>query len=360
MDNRFYLPILKSKLGEFTALSKLSLNAKKRIMPLFEITPLEWDHADRKVPRTLHEHLELFCKKYVSKWARDNCFIDGSLLNWNGKDNTHEIAFVYQILHGQNFWPVPVIHLDSTEPYINAITNTFELYGFDQIGLRLSLVSAISDDLQLEIDRILNRFEIDASHTHLILDLKDARFDEVENLKDGLLELLEPFPYLQEWKSFTVAGTAFPQSSNIKEGLWEFDRNDWKLYETLCKEVENKNWGRNFNFGDYSVVNPTYFEFDPKKMSASALIRYTHKGKWVVAKGRSLKLAGNIQYKKLAKQIYDTSCYLGEGFSPGSQYIAKCIRGEVKPGNPTTWIWVGSNQHFHKVLFDLFSILPET
>ena len=84
MENNFYLPILKSKSGEFTALSKLGPTAKKKITPLFEVTPLEWDHSQQAKPKTLDDHLMAFCKKFRSKWASDNCFIDTSLLNYNG------------------------------------------------------------------------------------------------------------------------------------------------------------------------------------------------------------------------------------------------------------------------------------
>jgi len=359
MDTNFYLPILKSKFGEFTALSKLNNNSRKKIVPLFEITPLEWDHGDQKKPKSLDDHLKSFCKKFITKWASDNCFVDAYLLNWEGIDNTHKIEFIYDNLLREGYSPIPIIHMDASTIFFAALQRTFELLGLEQVGLRVNLNDVTSENFEFDITSILNQVELKPNQTHLILDLKDANFSDIDNFSDGLLDLLETFPYLAEWRTFTIAGTAFPESSKIKEGIWEFDRNDWKLYHVLRKKLKVKQFDRPINYGDYSIVSPKYFEFNPKTMSSSANIRYTHTNKWIVAKGRALKNSVDyLQYKKLAKDIYKTSSYLGEGFSEGSLYLAKCVRGEVKPGAPNVWIWVGNNHHFTKVLFDLFSILP--
>ena len=71
MESKFYVPILKSKSGEFMALSKLNSRAKKSIAPLFEVTPLEWDHSEQKKPKTLDDHLTSFCKKFITKWGSE-------------------------------------------------------------------------------------------------------------------------------------------------------------------------------------------------------------------------------------------------------------------------------------------------
>lgn len=358
MDTSFYLPILKSKLGEFTALSKLSPAAKKKIAPLFEVTPLEWDHSEQQKPKTLDDHLMSFCKKFVSKWPTDNCFIDVHLLNWVGIDNTDRIEFIYKLLLSQNYCPAPVIHINSTNAFFEALERTFDVIGLSEIGLRVNLDIVTSENFEREVLNVLEKVSLKPNDTHLIFDLKDSDFSDIENFSEGVLDILGAFPFFNEWKSFTLAGTAFPESTTIKAGFWEFNRNDWEFYRLLNGKLRMKQFDRDINYGDYSIVNPKYFEFDPKKMSSSANIRYTHNKTWVVAKGKALKESKDYQqYKVLAKQIYDKK-YLGEGASEGSMHLAKCVRGEVKPGSPNVWMWVGNNHHFTKVLFDLFSILP--
>jgi hypothetical protein len=361
MENNFYLPILKSKSGEFIALSKLGQRAKKKIVPLFEITPLEWDHTERKKPKTLEDHIQSFCKKFLTKWDSENCFIDTSLLNHNGKDNTHKIEDILQVLHAKGIFPLPMLHMDPSVEFIRALKRTYDIIGIDEVGLRVNMDNVISEHFKEDVTILLSQLEINPSQVHFILDLKDSKFDEAENFAAGLLDLFDGLPFFQFWKSFTLAGTSFPESGKIKEGLWQFERNEWKLYKIISQELSLKDYNRTINYGDYSIVNPEYFEFDPRTMKSSANIRYTHNGKWIVAKGHALKNSEDYrQYKELAKSIYNTPFYLGEGFSAGSLYIAQCIRGEVTNGNPNTWIWVGNNHHFTKVLFDQFSILPGT
>lgn len=340
------------------ALSKLGPKAKAMINPLFEVTPVEWDNYEGKKPRTMQEHLDGFCKKFKKRWARDNGFIDVSLLNRNGVDDTGVIEYIYNDLHLSNHWPAPVVQLGSTENLFSALDRTFELIGLDAIGLRVGLGSLMSEDILEKIDKVLSRLELTPQSVHLIIDLRDANYSEVENFKDGIIDILDEFPYLSEWRSFTIAGTAFPKSGDIKSGLSKFNRNDWTLYKLLKQDLAERGTKRVVNFGDYSIVNPDYFEFNPLTMSPSAKIRYTHNDKWIVAKGKSIKSAGFKQYISLAAMIYDSGFYLGEGFSEGSLYLARCIRGEEKTGNTTTWVWVDTNHHFTKVLFDLFAILP--
>src|ERR1700677_4264287 len=82
MKAEFYLPMLKSKEGEFKALSKLNNFTKKHICPLFEVSPPEYDSESGKKPKTVEEHLYNFChKKFFKRWHSDNAFIDTSLLD---------------------------------------------------------------------------------------------------------------------------------------------------------------------------------------------------------------------------------------------------------------------------------------
>ncbi|MEO8211093.1 MAG: beta family protein [bacterium] len=355
METNFYLPILKSKLGEFTALSHLNEEQLSKIVPLFEITPLEWDQAERKKPRTLEDHLDSFCKKFTTKWGSSNCFIDTHLLNWNGKDNTPEIEYVFDKLVINKLAPIPVVSPRSSEEFLIAFKNVTEKDFMTQIGLRVNPNDVTDPEFKENISKILKRVEFAPKNCHLIFDLVDSNFSEVEDIAESIVEILEDFPFLSEWKSFTIVGTAFPASRSIKEGLGQYKRNDWKFYKTLLTKLDTKEYSRLINYGDYSIVNPEYFEFNPKIMKSSANIRYTHDEVWIVAKGKALsKAADYLQYKKLAADVFSSGFFLGEPFSKGDTHLAKCVRGKEKPGAPSIWNWVGNNHHFTKVLTDLF------
>ncbi len=356
MNTNFYLPILKSKLGEFTALGNLNPEFKKQIAPLFEVTPLEWDQSERKVPRTLNDHLDSFCKKLVRKWPSSECFIDTGLLNWKENDSTDQIEYIFDRLAACNIRPTPIITLTSTEAFKIAFLKIAEKYSIKEIGLRVN-PKDLSPEFKDNLIGLTSFTGFSPNQCHLIFDLVDANFSEIDNIADSVVGVLEDFPFAEDWKSFTVAGTAFPSSNLIKEGRSEYARNEWKFYSTLLTKLKESTFKRRVNYGDYSIVNPAYFEFNPKIMKASANIRYTHHDKWIVVKGTALKEAKDYaQYKKLVKAIVESNDYLGEGFSKGDLHMAKCARNEEGPGAPSVWNWVANNHHFVKVISDLSAI----
>lgn len=354
MNTDFYLPILKSKLGEFTALGHLGDEWKDAITPLFEITPLEWDQVERKVPRTTDEHLDSFCKKLIKKWPTSNCFVDPGLLKWNGKDNRHNIIYVYDRLAEKDICPAPIITLSYSGGFLQAFQELLEKYTIKEIGVRIRVTDLTAPDFQDKLDIMLNDLDMAASQCHMIVDLIDSNFTEIGNFADALTDAMESFPYVDEWRSVTVAGTAFPSSRVIKEGVSYFPRNDWKVYVALVDRLKEKEFIRVINFGDYSIVNPDYFEFNPKVMKSSANIRYTLDDKWLIVKGRALKKSIDYeQYTRMAKVIVDSDDYMGEGFSMGDLHLAKVAREEEGSGAPSVWNWVGNNHHFEKVLTDI-------
>jgi hypothetical protein len=356
MKSYFYLPILKSKLGEFTALSKLDNFTAKHICPVFEVTPLEWDQVERKKPRTLDEHLDSFCNKVIKKYPSNNSFIDTSLLNHEGLDNTAKILYIFEKLAENNILPIPVVRIGSSVAFIQAINSITGNFGVDEISLRVNPNDVTSPDFEEKIETLFDLIHFEPEKCHLIFDLADSNFSSSDDIAESIIGVLEYFPFLSKWRSFTIAGTAFPSSSKIKEGVSTFGRNEWKFYNLLVEKLSKEQFFRLINYGDYSIVNPGYFEFNPKIMKASANIRYTTNDTWIVAKGKALKKAIDYkQYKGLSKGIYNSGLFLGERFSQGDLHLAKCVRDEEGPGAPSTWNWVGHNHHFTKVILDLFA-----
>ena len=77
----------------------------------------------------------------------------------------------------------------------------------------------VSEDFKTDVNNLLVRFALKPQQVHLILDLKDANFNEAESFAEGLTDLFEIMPFFMEWKSFTIAGTSFPEQGKIKQEL---------------------------------------------------------------------------------------------------------------------------------------------
>ena len=351
MRSKFYLPILKSKTGEFNALSKLEEKVKNFVVPLLEVTPMEWDHSTKAKPRTMEEHLNIFCKKVLKSWPRNDTFIDTNLINdkdVNGKSCTE---YIYDILHANNVKPIPVINMSSSSQHITAIGIIDLMYSLSDIGFRVSIENITSPTFEEDISTIMNTIGYSPANSHLILDLKDSDFSNFNDFSEGIVDVLEGFPNFQNWKSFTICGGSFPSTGKIKGPVELVPRNEWNLYKKIMQILSQKTFNRLINYGDYSMVSPKYIEFDPTKMSTSANIRYTHNDIWVVVKGKALKKAIDWQqYFTQAKNIVESKYYMGENYSFGDLHLKKCSKR-----NPNIWNTVGNNHHFTKVVMDLFA-----
>ncbi len=356
--NRFYIPILKAKLGEFMALEKLEDPFKDHILPLFEITPMEWDFATKSKPRTMEEHLDRFCKKIEKMWRGQRCFIDTSLLKTDTADNSGAIDYVFEKL-GENSRAIPCISVLGSKALLESFLKILSTWK-KTAAIRFTIDDITDPEFEMKLVSILTRATLRASDCHIVFDLKDADFTRIDEFVDSIMGIIETFPYLKDWASFSIGGSAFVAASAIKQGAAKISRNDWNLYQRLIEKTFTEKYYRPINFGDYSIVAPGYSEFDPTKMSSSANIRYTSNDFWYVVKGTILKKKDDYkQYRNHATVITNKDFYDGENYCAGDAYIAKCARGEESTGSKTTWNWVGNNRHFTKVIDDLFAIHPE-
>jgi hypothetical protein len=356
MESSFYLPLLKSKAGEFKALAKLNPTLKRKIVPLFDITRMEYDHDEDAKPKTIEDHLQKFCKKVITSWPNNAMFIDSTLVNTEKAGGVPAIEYVYAELAKKDIYPMPVVYPNSSIAFVESIQTILLFYDVTEIAIRVTIDDITSTDFGKNLDAILESLELPLDKCHVIFDLKDADFSQIDDFAEGILDVLEEFPQLKKWKSFTLAGGAFPPMSKIKSTSELIPRNDWILFNMIVKKFAKSSLNRPINFGDYSIVSAGYFEFDPKIMSTSANIRYTHNDAWFVVKGKALKKRPDWQqFYGQAETIIKSGYYLGEHFSAGDLHIKKCANRLTTTGNANIWIEVGSNHHFTKVIADLFA-----
>jgi len=359
MKPDFYLPILKSKEGEFNALARLDAFTRNHICPLLEVSRTEYDNEIGKKPKTLQDHLYNFCeKKFIGKWHSENSFIDTFLLDGqtvNGMSCMEYIfAHIYQTI--LQVVPMPVIHLNESLQQRTGTSNVIQEYQVKEIGIRLLIEDAMDIRLEEKLQEILKYYDISYPNCHLIFDLADSDYTEYSDFAEGIVALLNSFPNLDDWKSFTICAGAFPKSDLLKKGTNIVVRLDWKLFKLVRSGLNNTAVSRPINYGDYSIVTPGHFEFDPRKMKRSANIRYTAGDNWIVLKGSALQKPGdNAQYFEQAAEICGSSYYFGENYSKGDTHLKKCVLRQEKAGSPTIWNWVGNNHHFTAVIADLFS-----
>jgi hypothetical protein len=360
-DHRHYVPCLRWKQGEYQAVLRLHDAIKHAFTPLIEIPELGWDFEEKKEKKTIDELLSEFAlKKICKKWGRSPCFVDLSLIPpaERMENGVHPIRFIFNELRAIQCIAIPVTGLFRDEEYQQEIKAGLEK---DKRGicLRIIIEQAARSTLKTGIDSLLSTLEIQSTDCDLILDLgAPINFRPLDSFTMAIQEIVSKLPYLNNWRTFTLLGTSFPQTmGSIKKEVEIVPRYEWQLYKMLVDGLQ-KSKLRLPTFGDYAVNHPKVLELDMRKVKPSATIRYTIDDGWYIVKGKNVKdkkFGKFTQYRDLSRKFIDSKYYHGPAFSWGDNFVQECASGRGKTGNLSTWRQVGTNHHIVKVTRDIAS-----
>ena len=250
MINKFYLPVLKTKQGEFDALSTLDPRKKQLIVPLIEFTKLEFDNAVGAKPKTIESHLNNLCKRICLKWGSNNAFIDPYLINETLPEGQNCIEYIYNNFVSNSVIPLPTIQFSTPDNIMEAIKKVRLLYNIEEVGLRVFIPNIVSPNFLRDVQHLLEKAQLKPENCHLILDLNSADFTNTNDFSDSIIDQLKTFPYLQSWKSFTICGGSFPPTNRIKVGVNEISRGEWLFFNKIIEKQQGESFERPINFGD--------------------------------------------------------------------------------------------------------------
>ncbi len=356
-DHRHYIPCLRWKQGEYQAVWRLPAATKRAFTPLIEVPELGWDFEEKKEKRTIDELLSDFTlKKVYKKWGSCPCFVDFNLIPpaERMKNGDQPISFVFNELRAIKCIAVPVTGLLRDREYQREIKS---IQSKDKSGicLRITIEQAAKGTFKTEIDSLLSTLEIKPSDSDFILDLDAPNFVPLDGFRMVVQAIVSKLPYLNNWRTFTLLGTSFPETmGSIKEGVETVPRHEWQLYRKLVSELRKAKL-RLPSFGDYAISHPKVLELDMRKVKPSATIRYTVDDHWYIVKGKNVRDYGFEQYHELSKKIFASRYYCGSTFSWGDDYIQVCANKSGKTGSLMTWRQVGTNHHIEKVSRDIAS-----
>src|SRR4051812_34890347 len=117
-----YVPILKWKLGEYQALSRLAPSVKDRITPLLEIPAVGYDFEKHRTSKSLDDHLSDFGRRLKSKWQARACFVDTKPIGALERlaDGAHPLDRVLGLARAEGCQAIPAIGLSSDVDYREA------------------------------------------------------------------------------------------------------------------------------------------------------------------------------------------------------------------------------------------------
>ena len=355
-DNHHYVPCLRWKTGEYQAVFRLPATTKRLFTPLIEVPGIGYDFENERKAKTLDQHLAPFAKRVHEKWGRQPCFVDLNLIESNERMATgiHPAPFVFDGLRGRRCSAIPVTGLDRDSAYQQEIRKVVTK-NKSGVCLRIKIQEAAKDLLKDNLDSLLSRFKVKPESCDLIIDLgAPNNFVPLKGFLGIIQTIASKIPYLNNWRTFTLIGTSFPESmGGIMLGVTNIPRYEWKIYKILVESFRKAKI-RLPTFGDYAISNPNVPDLDWRVVKPTVKIRYTIDDSWYIAKGKNYRDFGYGQYHELSKKILDSDYYYGQTFSWGDKYIQQCANGG-KTGNLTMWLEVDTNHHIEKVIRDVAS-----
>ncbi len=298
-----YMPIIKSKRGEFTAVRLLGNDTKQHIAPFFDVLP---PNRFAKKPKTLAEHLVWVAEHTARAWATqqpvwvDTFDVGPEIVS----GNQVAIEYLIRAMLERKLRIVPVTGFQREAEHDEGILH---LLAENSTGIAIRLEE---EDLLLPtrlgalIDDRLKYFELDAANVDLIIDLRYLDDTPPTAAVAQLTRAIQNLPHLPSWRQTIFAASSMP---NTLKGVCDRDasgylaRGEWAIWSAL-RDAPIK---RVPTFGDYTTVPPLYSEMDTR-MIAKHLgpnVKYTVENRWFVSRGQSFQEHGGAQYFDIASEI---------------------------------------------------------
>lgn len=346
--SQHYVPVLKIKRGEKSALTRLSVGDRTRVTPLLEVV----ERGDR----SLEQHVNTtFAKLADSVALYSRCFLDVHELS---SDDPHAANLVFARAQSTGMAFTPVVGL--SVPSTAAVGLNYRAHG---TALRLRRAEFEVGTLTSRIEGFLNQHQISATEVDLIVDL-----GAVEDLiPAGIAALAEAFmadiPDHPQWRTFTLSACSFPKGMGRVERLSHdfVERAEWLAWrDTLYARRDELQ--RLPTFSDCAIQHPAGVEgFDPRIMAVSAAVRYALSESWLLIKGQSTRLIPpSLQFPDLATRLvygHLQSHFAGAGHCAGCSGMKDAADGAAGYGSAEAWRQLGTVHHMARVLEGLNSLV---
>lgn len=342
-----YVPILKGKEGEFSALRDVSARTRSLTTPLVEVPPTPWDYFNDTEPRTLDEHLDRVATRLAACWGPTaELFVDLELVGDGPMaDGRHPLQAFLDTARRVGLLATPVTSLGRSADYQRAVQEAVRTDGRG-VCLRFEAddFEALAD-MRDAISDLLAELGIKPSDVDALLDFSTILPGQGPQIALAARSIILTMPSVVDWRTLTFAASSFPENLTAvgPESTASIPRAEWNAWTSLVRH--GRALPRIPQFADYGVSHPVLFDLDPRVMQMSANIRYTTPTDWVIVKGRAVKRQGFEQYHDLSQRICALPEFRGGSYSWGDAYIERCANRNDGPGNATTWRRVGTTHH---------------
>ncbi|WP_063813038.1 MULTISPECIES: beta family protein [Burkholderia cepacia complex] len=351
-----YVPILKAKAGEFSALQNLPARVAARIVPLFDLP-----RPDQKYEGTVQDHISKVARNCGVAWSGKAAYVD--ITKWRPNERVesgvHVLSYALARLAAAGVLVRPVVGYDRWDDveYSQALRSASALFA-EGFCLRLD-VEAIedmgdADYFEERIDEISSALGLSPENCHVIVDFADltkASVPEILEKADLAVDYLKQLGFRQ----IIVAGGSMP--AFVNEAVDEPDQIGMihRIEMLVWKAMQRVRNDPSIIYGDYGIRNPAAMDGIISKHN-NGKIRYTVANQFFILRGHSKQIERiGVQQKALSRQLLGSSYYMGPAFSWGDRTVTIAANpADPYMGGPTQWIGIDTNHHIHAVLAEVF------
>ena len=346
------MPSLRWRQGESLALVDLAPEVKARIVPLITLPNVEFDFEFNKPVHTVQEHVDIFTRRYRTKWNARPAWlsVDATIADARVDSGSTVFKHVFASVLGFGSPVVPVVSVGNVPLDVGGLVSIVR-HNRRGMAICIGLQHLAQTNSHRLVDDVRKTVALERDETDLIVDLEAPNFRPHETFADILISKLSGLVGLEEYRNLVVVSSAIPESfGKLEKGRNEIPRHDWRFYKVLIGRIPQEM--RHPTYGDYAIVHPEFKVGDMRFIKPPGKLVYTTRDSWIVFKGGPFR-DDSSQMHDHCRNLLDSGCFSGAGYSKGDEYIAKCGAEDVGPSNPTRWKRVGINHHMTQVANDL-------
>ncbi|MHB1342531.1 MAG: beta family protein [Coriobacteriia bacterium] len=338
-----YVPILKCKRGELTALASVPPEVAPQMTPLLVIPSTDG---------ALGAYVEGRLREALRAWPRD-AYVDASSLE--PEEGEPHPAMILLAAAGAAEWDILPVDRLAYPAEVQAALGAYATERNGAVLLRLSRreFGRAPEAVEASIQEAIERLGIGVDSLDVMLDFGSLEEEDIELASVVVAGLLRQSALLQACRSLVVAGSGFPEGSPRDAFTWvEALRTEWLMWQQLRADAALPRLPLFSDYGAGAVEQPEFSGF----VSLSAKIKYTLEDRWLLIRSRKTNGGeeGNEQFNELCRLLVQRGVFAGEDFSAGDRRIGACAADPTYgPGNTTTWVTVAMSHHVMFVLSQL-------
>ena len=315
-----YVPFLKTKKNEFSALKNLEKNIAENLTPFFDI--------HRKTKMYDEGEYKKFIGTLVNKFKLNAVYIKSFYLDDYDIDNKLQVdgeqSYKFVINSFLDFPLIPVIGIDRTEERNNVVLNNKDKFLLGRIAIRMTYEDLLTGHFELK--KLINQVKDIFPNIDLIVDLRVIQQDSnTLAIYENIERLFSKINY--KFAKIIITGSSI--SEVVSDYIGTDTKKNVKRKELEVFKLINQNHS-NFFYGDYTVVSPNFSESDipgvlMQKLT-TAKVTYPYGDVFYICRGNSLEKKGNDQYKQFCDHISNQPFFRGAAYSYGDSFIKDALQ----------------------------------